>query len=80
MKRERCIFAGGTRRHGVLADHVVGVIFGDRLWLCSVCGTADYWSDTWQWFGTYECRHCGRDEIEHVTCSAACRAKVQEAA
>jgi predicted Zn-ribbon and HTH transcriptional regulator len=69
-----CSRAGGAYIHPIFEDHVAGVKKdGTRIWRCSRCQKTGIWTDEWQWFGTCECKKCGYDIVDEVTCSDACR-------
>lgn len=69
-----CSRVGGAWIHPIFEDHVADVLpDGERLWTCSRCKKIGRWTDEWQWLGILECKKCGHDIVEEVTCSDACR-------
>lgn len=47
-----------------------------RRWTCDGCGRIDVWGPGWQWFGALSDKRTGREPaIEHIICSAECKAK-----
>lgn len=59
--------------HGIIHDH--SRLDGERrLWKCTGCRRESHWTDTHNYDGTIECKHCGFAEIHAVACSDVCRA------
>lgn len=55
--------------HLTAKEHIAGVdAKGRPVWSCTHCGARGTWQAGWQYYGTFECRHCGQAEIDSVRC------------
>ncbi|HUU97594.1 MAG TPA: hypothetical protein VM487_17805, partial [Phycisphaerae bacterium] len=55
-------------RHKTIDDYSKVSGIGSRFWTCSDCGAKSVWGPKWAYYGSIECRSCGREEITHVSC------------
>lgn len=63
--------------HETIDDHSF-MELGVRHWTCSICKSHKPWSDSHQYFGSMECKHCKRCEVDRVTCSDECNVNDRE--
>lgn len=71
-------------KHKTISDHVVldgsgepvRDASGNKTWICSGCGLAGSWDESWGYYGNEECLRCWTAQIDVVWCSKECRKRI----
>ncbi len=48
-----------------------------KEYTCTLCGSKGFWSDDWEWYGSYLLSECIPEDIVY-TCSGKCRSELNE--